>query len=271
MKKYIPLILAAAVFLLALVLLQPESKSQVVVLVNDLPSGHVVETADMAVREIPDSFKPSDAITTPTEAVGQTLKNDHSAGDILRKRHLGEPMTVRADEREVAIHVDDATGLGGLIAPGDVVGLTAVIFGNQAAYSKVTAEGFRVLYVSPEFRAGFTPMQSADLSGTTSSIAQQRSTEGIVLLAVPAALIDVKYDFTFIGGSITIQKVNAVELIAAITASGNAKVILYRLPKNPSEMQSPGLYLPDLIFIPSPTPAPTTTSTPSGILPTKTP
>jgi pilus assembly protein CpaB len=263
MKKYIPLILAAVVFLLALFLLQPEGKSQVVVLANDLPAGHTLASIDMAVREIPDSFRPSDAVTSPSEAVGQTLKTDHMAGDILRKRHLGEPMTLKPDERAVAIRVDDASGLGGLIAPGDMVGLTAVIFGNQAAFSKVTAEGFRILYVSPEFRAGYTPMQSASLSGSTSAIAQQRATEGIVLLAVPTALIDVKYDYTFMGGAVTIMKVNAVELIAAITASNNAKIILYRLPQNPSDMQSPGLFLPDLIFIPTATPAPTPTEMPA--------
>jgi Flp pilus assembly protein CpaB len=264
MKKYIPLIAAAVVFLLALMLLQPEGKSQVVVLVNDLPAGHVLDTIDMAVREIPDSFKPSDAITTPAEAVGKTLKTDRANGDILRQSHLGEPMTLKSDERAVAIRVDDSSGLGGLIGPGDVVGLTAVIFSNQAAFSKVTAEGFRVLYVSPEFRAGYTQMQSASLSGSTSALPQQRATEGIVLLAVPIALIDVKYDYTFMGGTVTILKVNAVELITAITAAGNAKIIMYKMPLNPADMQSPGLFLPDLIFIPTPTALPTPTETPEG-------
>ncbi len=89
------------------------------------------------------------------------------------------------------------------------------------------------------------------------------------MLAVPTELIDVKYDFTSVGGSVTVEKVNAVELIAAITASGNAKIILYKLPLNPSEMDSPGLYLPDLVFIPSPTPLPSPTVTPEG-LPTTT-
>lgn len=268
MKKYIPLVVAAVVFLLALVLLQPEATSQVVVLVSDLPAGHTMAAIDMSVREIPDSFKPIDAITSPAQAIGQTLKTDHMAGDILRARHLGQPMTLKPDEREVAIQVDDFTGLGGMIAPGDMVGLTAVIFGNQAAFSKVTAEGFPVLYVSPEFRAGYTQMQSASLAGSSSSIPEQRTTSGIVLLAVPIALIDVKYDYSFIGGSVTVEKVNAVELIAAIAASSNAKIILYKLPDNPTNMESPGLYLPDLIFIPTPTALPTSAETPEGMLPT---
>jgi pilus assembly protein CpaB len=258
MKKYIPLLVAAVVFILAILLLQPESKVQVVVLTNDLPAGHVVEDIDLAVRELPESFRPADAIEHPSQAVGQTIKTDRAKGDILRLRHLGEPMELKPGERAVAIRVDDASGMGGLIAPGDIVGLTAVIDSRDVIYSKATVEGFRVMYVSPEFRAGYTQMQSA---GSGGNIAQSRASEGIVVLAVPIALIDVEYDYTFIGGTTEVRKVNAVELIAALTSSGSATIILYKVPLNPEDMQSPGLDLNDLIFIPSPTPGPTPTGT----------
>jgi pilus assembly protein CpaB len=263
MKKYIPLLLAAVVFILAILLLQPEAKVQVVVLTADLPAGHVLADIDMAVRELPESFRPVDAIEKPSRAVGQTLKTDRSKGDILRQRHLGEPMTLEPGERAIAIKVDDASGMGGLIAPGDIVGLTAVIASRDIVYTKATVEGFRVLYVSPEFRAGYEQMQASGL-GDNSSIAQSRATEGIVILAVPTKLVDVKYDFTATGGTTTVQKVNAVELIAALTSSGNAKIILYKLPLNPEEMQSSGLDLSDLIVIPTPTPEPTPTGTPAA-------
>lgn len=266
MKKYIPLLAAAAVFILAILLLQPESKAQVVVLTNDLPAGHVLTEIDLEVREIPESFRPVDAVEHPAEAVGQTVKTDRAKGDILRLRHLGEPMELEAGERAIAIRVDDASGMGGLIAPGDIVGLTAVIATRDVIYSKATVEGFRVLYVSPEFRAGFSQVQSAGLSdmGAAAAIEKERATEGIVVLAVPVTLIDVEYDYTFIGGEKTVQKVNAVELIAALTSSGNSTIILYKLPLNPEEMQSPGLDLSELVFIPSPTPGPTPTETPDG-------
>jgi pilus assembly protein CpaB len=264
MKKYIPLLVAAVVFILAILLLQPESKVPVVVLTNDLPAGHVIEDIDLAVRELPESFRPADAVETPSQAIGQTIKTDRSKGDILRLRHLGEPMELKPGERAIAIRVDDASGMGGLIAPGDIVGLTAVIASRDMIYSKATVEGFRVMYVSPEFRAGFTQMQSSGSGGSSNAIAQSRASEGIVVLAVPIALIDVTYDYTFMGGTKEIRKVNAVELIAALTSSGSATIILYRLPKNPEEMDSPGLDLNDLIFIPSPTPGPTPTGTPEA-------
>jgi pilus assembly protein CpaB len=249
MKKYIPLLLAAVVFVLAILLLQPEAKVQVVVLTGDLPAGHILSDVDMAVREIPVSFRPSDAVEEPSEALGQTVKTDRSKGDILRLRHLGDSIMLQPGERAIAVRVDDASGLGGLIAPGDSVGLTAVIFGRDAAYSKVTME----------FRSGFTQMQSSG----SSAIPQERATEGIVVLAVPSSMIDVKYDFTFLGGSTTIHKVNAVELIAAITSSGNARIILYKLPQNPDELLSPGLYLPDLVIIPTSSPEATPSETPA--------
>jgi hypothetical protein len=78
-------------------------------------------------------------------------------------------------------------------------------------------------------------------------------------------MVDVKYDFTSRDGSTTIQKVNAVELIAAITSSGNARIILYKLPPDPDELLSPGLYLPDLVILPTPTPEQTPTESPPDV------
>jgi Flp pilus assembly protein CpaB len=262
MKKYIPLFIAAAVFVLALFLLQPEGRVNVVVVMADLPAGHTIEEADVSVREIPQSFAPGDALSTTTQSVGKTIKTDRSRGDILRQRHLGEPFTLGPDERAVAIPVDDASGMGGMIAPGDLVGLTAVIYGNNLVFSKVTAEGFRVLYVSPEFRAGFSESSSSGGTGGSVSVARERSSKGTVILAVPIALMDVKYDFTYLGGSVEIRKVNVVELISALTASGNARIVLYKVPQNAATMESPGLYLPDLVLIPTPTTEPTPTAEP---------
>jgi pilus assembly protein CpaB len=257
MKKYIPILLAVTVFLIALFLLRPEAKIRVAVLTADLPAGHMLAETDIEPREVPLSFAPSDAITTSAGAIGQVLKTDRAAGDILRQAHLGEPMSLQVDQRAIAIMVDDASGLGGLIGPGDMVGVTAVIFGDNAAFSKATVEGIRVLYVSPEFRAGFLNMQTSSTGEGTMAVAGERAREGTVVLAVPVDWMDVKYDFSATGGTVETLKVNAVELLSALAASGNAKIVLYLLPENPAAMESAGLYLPDLILRPTPTEAAT--------------
>jgi Flp pilus assembly protein CpaB len=263
MKKYIPIILAVAVFLVALVLLQPEEKIRVAVLTADLPAGHMLTAADVEPREVPLSYAPADAVTTSAGAVGQVLKSDRSAGDVLREAHLGEPMSLQVDERAVAIMVDDASGLGGLIGPGDMVGVTAVVFGDNAAFSKATVEGIRVLYVSPEFRAGFLDARLSSADGGSMTVAGERSQEGTVVLAVPVEMMDVKYDFSATGGTVETRKVNVVELLSALAAAGNAKIVLYLMPENPAAMDSAGLYLPDLILRPTPTEQPAPTAAPA--------
>jgi pilus assembly protein CpaB len=254
MKRFIPLLLALVVFIIALFILQPESKITVGVLVFDLPAGHVLTIDDLEPREIPASMAPADAVTSSAEAVGQTLKIDRSAGDVLRLSQLGEPMSLQPGERAVAIRVDDASGLGGMLAPGDMVGLTAVLSDGRSVFSKVTVEGIRVLYVSPEFRAGYLSVAASSTTEGAVMVSGDRSSDGTVILAVPVDLMDVRYDFTSSGGSMETRKVNAVELISALSASGQSGIMLYLVPENPEPMDSAGLYLPDLVLMPTPTP-----------------
>jgi pilus assembly protein CpaB len=254
MKKFFPLVLALLVFVAALIFLQPESKITVGVLVFDLPAGHVLTKEDLEPREVPVSFAPADAVTSSAAAVGQTLKTDRSAGDILRLAHLGEPMALQSGERAVAIRVNDASGLGGMLSPGDMVGLTAVLSDGRAVFSKITVEGIRVLYVSPEFRAGYLSVQASSTTEGAMMVSGDRSSEGTVILAVPVSLMDVRYDFSSTGGEVETRKVNVVELISALSASGQSGIVLYLLPENPEPMDSAGLYLPDLVVMPTPTP-----------------
>ena len=55
-----------------------------------------------------------------------------------------------------------------------------------------------------------------------------------------------------------------VELISILSGSNNSKIVLYKMPANAATMESPGLSLPNLILIPSPTSLPTPTETPVG-------
>ncbi|GAP12216.1 Flp pilus assembly protein CpaB [Bellilinea caldifistulae] len=270
-KKYLPYLLAALVFFVALAMLRPPEQTQVAVAAVDLPAGHILTEGDLVMKGVPaDLLPPEGAITDPSQAVGQALRIDRSAGDLILTAHLGEkPVTLQPDERAVAIQVSDSAGLAGIIRPGDRVGVTAVLtdgdYTVQGVFSKATVENLRVLYIQPSFQAE-DPAEAAGRIITPDpqtgiAVQRQRSKEGVVVLAVPAKAQAVVYDFQSSGIEATtaVRLVNAVELLSALDQADNVKLSLYLMPDEAQPMNTSGLWLPELVIrqmTPTPTPTP---------------
>uniref|UniRef100_A0A7C4Q3L7 Flp pilus assembly protein CpaB n=1 Tax=Bellilinea caldifistulae TaxID=360411 RepID=A0A7C4Q3L7_9CHLR len=270
-KKYLPYLLAVLVFFIALALLRPPEQTQVAVAAVDLPAGHILTEGDLVMKGVPaDLLPPEGAITDPAVAVGQALRIDRSAGDLILTAHLGEkPVTLQPDERAVAIQVSDSAGLAGIIRPGDRVGVTAILtdgdYTVQGVFSKATVENLRVLYIQPSFQAE-DPAEAAGQIITPDpqtgiAVQRQRSKEGVVVLAVPAKAQAVVYDFQSAGIEATtaVRLVNAVELLSALDQADNVKLSLYLMPDEAQPMNTSGLWLPELVIrqmTPTPTPTP---------------
>lgn len=270
-KKYLPYLLAVLVFFIALALLRPPEQTQVAVAAVDLPAGHILTEGDLVMKGVPaDLLPPEGAITDPAVAVGQALRIDRSAGDLILAAHLGEkPVTLQPDERAVAIQVSDSAGLAGIIRPGDRVGVTAILtdgdYTVQGVFSKATVENLRVLYIQPSFQAE-DPAEAAGQIITPDpqtgiAVQRQRSKEGVVVLAVPAKAQAVVYDFQSAGIEATtaVRLVNAVELLSALDQADNVKLSLYLMPDEAQPMNTSGLWLPELVIrqmTPTPTPTP---------------
>jgi pilus assembly protein CpaB len=270
-KKYLPYLLAVLVFFIALALLRPPEQTQVAVAAVDLPAGHILTEGDLVMKGVPaDLLPPEGAITDPAVAVGQALRIDRSAGDLILTAHLGEkPVTLQPDERAVAIQVSDSAGLAGIIRPGDRVGVTAILtdgdYTAQGVFSKATVENLRVLYIQPSFQAE-DPAEAAGRIITPDpqtgiAVQRQRSKEGVVVLAVPAKAQAVVYDFQSSGIEATtaVRLVNAVELLSALDQADNVKLSLYLMPDEAQPMNTSGLWLPELVIrqmTPTPTPTP---------------
>lgn len=262
MRKFLPVILAVLAFFVILLMIQPPAQVQVPVAAADLPAGHVIAAGDLTTVSMPSSAIPADAVRKPEEAVGQALTADRAKGDWILKSQLGaEPVTLRPDERAVSVVVDDASGLAGVLKPGDRVGVTAVMDSQSGTYSKVTVENLRLLYVDPQFRA-----QAEDQSVvvtpepmTGAAVPRQRQASGAVILAVPTTLQAVVYDLAQLGDGEQSQtrKVNAIELLAALSGNQATRLSLYLMPDQAQAFTSPGLYLPELVITPvTPTPTP---------------
>jgi len=265
-KDWLALILAALVFVAALTLLKPPPQVDVIVAARDLPPGHVLTENDVQKVSLPQAAVPPDAFTSPAEVVGQPLAVARSAGDVLRPGHLGRPVQLDPDEREIGLQVVDASGLAGTLALGDRVGVVAIVEINtperEGVYSKAVIEGLRVTYVDPDFVARESqvqPMPTGDTAALMMASYRERAHKGVVNVAVPISLQAIVYEFPEPDTPQVSRTVNALELLAALSSSQQATLYLYRLGDDAAPFDSPGLWLPDLLVFPAtatPTPTP---------------
>ncbi len=263
MKKLLPMIIACIVFLLSLVFLRPEATTSVVVAAIDLPEGHTLVNTDVTISQVPKSHAPKSAFSGPSQVIGQTLRVFRGAGDVISPSNLGgEVISLAPDERAVAIHVTDAAGLAGLLRPGDTVGVSAVMESQEGAYAKTVANGLRVLYLSPEFRAlqgtsqpAASSTSASPFTGGVSTLSKQpRELEGTVVLAVPVEAATIGYDFSSLGVNSESRLVSMTDLLPALDLVDSVRLSLFLEPDTPETFITSGLFLPDLVITPGPTP-----------------
>ena len=217
-KKSLLLPLLFGLFTFGLILLalwpEPEPTVDIVVAARDLGAGTALTPADLALRTLPADQAPPDAVGDPAALVGHTLAVARFQGEPISPRHLGPGVSLRPDERAVAVRVKRDRGLAGLLRPGARVGVVATLpDDNGDLFAKAVIEDLRVLYVSPEFQA--KPDTSASLragapvtaqmtvsdgepSGLTASpgvaaTSSKPANEGVILLAAPIASQAIAY------------------------------------------------------------------------------
>jgi pilus assembly protein CpaB len=127
MKKVFPLVIAAIVFVIALIMLRPAPSRTVVTAAYDLRAGHVLQDTDLILMSVPDDVLAVDVITDKAMLIGQPLRIDRGQGDVIRASQLGNLIAVEKNERAIAVHVTDASGVAGLLVPGQMVGVIASI------------------------------------------------------------------------------------------------------------------------------------------------
>ena len=275
MKKILPVVLAAVAFIVVLLALSPTPEADVFLAAYDLPMGHVVEPNDLLMNSFPKDLIPAGAINDPDQAVGMTLMVSRSEGDIIRLSNIGtEPMALAPNERAVAVTVNNASGLAGLLRPGDLVGITAIIESSdgmdKGTYSKVAVENLRVLYLSPDFlsKDAAESVVTTKTDNTTATTTKERKPEGALVLAVPIKSETIVYDFTEVEPELGRKSriVNIIEMLTALEASENAQLFLYLMPRDAEQIVTSGLWLPELIikpFKPTPTLNPLMLETPT--------
>jgi len=213
----------------------------VVVAATDLPAGTRLTADLLEVRTLPGSAVPDGAYTTLAEAEGKVLTTARVAGDPITAYVAGEssaasgiPAQLSANTVAISIRVDQATGLAGVLRPGQTVTIIAIIDPSviqQNALQSVTSPMLEAPAASSN-GAPPTPLPPTPTAQPPVSPAARIVITGLKVLVVPQSF---RYEESATTGS------SDSFLPARTTASQQSQsVILLEAPVTPVEI-APGL------------------------------
>jgi pilus assembly protein CpaB len=175
----------------------------------DIRLGTIV-TKDMVEEvKVPPAEVPADAIRDDGSAIGNTIRQDVFAGQTLLNAHFNPPVAtniqVPAGKRAISLMVDQVTGVGTLIKPGDyvdvVIGLTSssfpVVTVNPADESITVVQGLngtsvKLLLQSLQVIQTILPPPTTDANGNVvNSGVVLNGQQELVILAGTANQVEV--------------------------------------------------------------------------------
>lgn len=175
--------------------------ADVVVAGRGLPAGARLTAEDVALKRIHASAVLEDALTDPADAVGQVLSAPRLPGEQITRSLVGDraisgiAATLPPDWRAVAVRVDQATGLAGILRAGDRVEAVAVVDSQTLGYastdgpgtlSRIVLHDLQVVLVPQSFRyeeAQVEPSGSMALAPARTTTSAQVSS--VIVLAAP--------------------------------------------------------------------------------------
>jgi Flp pilus assembly protein CpaB len=168
---------------------------QVVVAKSDLPAGTRLTAALLEIRTLPGSAVPKDAYATLAEAEGKVLTTARVAGDPITAYVAGEssaasgiPAQLAENTVAISIKVDQATGLAGVLRPGQTVAVIAVVDPSgiqQNSLQSITSPTLEAPAAAPSAGATATPMPLIPTPQPPISSAARIVITGLKVLVVP--------------------------------------------------------------------------------------
>ena len=264
----------------------------VVVAAKDIDLGATIQGADVTTKDIAVDSKPVDSYGDTSLVVGQIARSSVTAGQLITSTVLNSSGSIENIETPagyvaISVQVDQVTGVGTIIKPGDFVDLISgftttekvpLVVPNQSASPgtygydkvpdelfnhttvKVLAQGLQVLgTLLPPPPQSAEPTPSAAPDGTTTTLNGQQQ---IVILAVPAQDAEV-VKFSQLDGNIslvlrsakdcTTKPVDGITYCPVIATTG---ITLRRL------VDDRGVLPPTVVQVIQPTPLPGTIASP---------
>lgn len=166
---------------------KPEETAMAVVAAGDLFAGVVITEQDLVQVEIPISFLPPGAFTSPELVVGRVpreriLANEFVLPDRLADADAGIGLNALIPEgmRAISINIQDGAALSGFLVPGNLVDVLVTIVGEKPGDDPQT---ITLLQAVPVLAVN-NRLLKEDVAKQKGKKAQQRSTRPSVTLAV---------------------------------------------------------------------------------------
>ena len=215
---------------------------QVVVAKSDLPAGTRLTAALLEIRTLPGSAVPKDAYATWAEAEGKVLTTARVAGDPITAYVAGEssaasgiPAQLAENTVAISIKVDQATGLAGVLRPGQTVAVIAVVDPSgiqQNSLQSITSPTLEAPAAAPSAGATATPMPLIPTPQPPISSAARIVITGLKVLVVPQS-------FRYAEAVTTTNSDSFLPANTTASAQQNS-VILLEAPVTPVEV-APGV------------------------------
>lgn len=231
-----------AIFLCVLAFLASVRMTKPVVVAKQaLPAGARLTAEYVEIREIPAQAILPNAASSLEEVEGQVLTVARAPGDQITKDMLGDQAAVgisnqlRPGHRAVAVHVNQASGLVGIIRPGDRVSVVAIVSPDEL--------GTMLQPVSIAGEATFTGTIAETITETITppSTAAYVVVSGLNVLLVP---------YTFRYQEVLPSEETGLFSSAFTTASATQEsVVLLEVPVDPVEV-APGIRVSPVALLP---------------------
>ena len=177
--------------------IEDPTRQPVVVLAHDVLPFVALTAADLTVEKL--KTVPAGSLTSLDQAVGRTPWRALQAGTWLTEESFNAggnlSRMIRADERALAVAVDEVTGAGGQLNPGDYVDVMLYLRsenGNPQPSAQTVVPALRLLGVGDQLGLTNDGKPGSPVAVTAEDKAKQqqgRASARTVLLAVPEQLM----------------------------------------------------------------------------------
>jgi pilus assembly protein CpaB len=176
----------------------PANVTHVVVAAQRLIAGEPIPAG--ALHEVPVGTLPDNSYGQPELLVGQVPRVDIPEGSVITSNLLSNPlaMQLQAGERAIAVPIDEVTGIGARVQPGDFVDVVITMktpvpgntLGKEHSESRLLASRLRVLAYGVRDLPNAAGAATKDAAPATPKADPNEAPPRMAVLATPLADVD---------------------------------------------------------------------------------